>query len=115
MSSLPKNAHKIDVEDSTVDFYCYTKNDTEYFYFDTSETTPPNPMINAMLGLQLLKNNTQRLIMINHSIPSALFPRINQNFEFDLCEIENEKIKIEFKYKEDSQGVTDFTNNKCSG
>ena len=60
---IPKNANKIDVEYSTVTFYKYEDN----YYFDSSLTAIPEPMINAVAGLQILNEN-EKLIMRNHTI-----------------------------------------------
>ncbi|PLY08856.1 MAG: hypothetical protein C0625_01455 [Arcobacter sp.] len=112
MYKLPNEAKKISLEGSTVDFFEYIKNNIKYYYFDTSLTSPPDPMVNAMIGLQLLDNENKRLIMINHSIPNALFTRVSTNFEYEIEETSG-TIKIEFKYKTSSILETDFSNNKC--
>lgn len=112
MYKIPDNMTKIELEGSTVDFYRYEENELIYFLFDTSLSTPPDPMVNAMLGLQLLDSENKRLIMINHSIPNALFTRISANFDFDVKSFED-NIKIEFKYKSKTTLQTDFSNNKC--
>jgi len=112
MYKVPNDMTKIDLEGATVEFFEYKEEDLIYYFFDTSLTTPPDPMVNAMLGLQLLDNKNKRLIMINHSIPNALFPRISPNFDFEVESLED-KIKIEFKHKDNSVLQTDFSNNKC--
>lgn len=114
MFKLPNNAKKIELEGSTVDFFEFVQNDLLYYYFDSSLSSPPDPMINAMLGLQLLTDENKRLIMMNHSIPNALFMRIDANFEYEIEKVSNE-IKIEFKYKKGSTLKTDFSNDKCGG
>ncbi len=112
MYKIPERMSKIELKGSSVDFFTYKEQDLTYYLFDTSLCTPPDPMLNAMLGLQLLDKKNKRLIMINHSIPNALFARINNDFDF---EIENLKdnVKIEFKYKNNTKIETDFSNNKC--
>lgn len=114
MFKLPQDATKINLVDATVDFYKFTKDDLTYYYFDTSLCTPPDPMVNAMVGLQLIDDKNKRLIMINHTIPNALFMRIDANFEYEIEQISGQ-IRIEFKYKKGSLLETDFSNNKCSG
>ena len=89
-----KNAKKIEVENSTVDFF----EDEDYYYFDTSLTAPPEPMINALAGLKLL-DGKKKLIMINHKIPMGLFPKIENDFNYEINEIEEEKIKVIFSKK----------------
>lgn len=111
---LTKNAKKIYLPGATVDFFEYEENDLTYYYFDCSLCTPPDPMVNAMLGLELIDNENKRLIMINHSIPNALLLRVNANFEYEIEKL-SENMKIEFKYKKGTTLQTDFSNNKCSG
>ncbi|MFA9373076.1 MAG: hypothetical protein ACERKK_02860 [Poseidonibacter sp.] len=113
--SLLKNAEKIEVEGSTVDFYKYYEDETTNYYFDTSDFAAPEPMLNAMAGLQLLKDNLSKLIMINTKPPMGLFPRIQKEFKYDIQDTEEGKYKIIFSLKEGSNNQTDFTNNSCSG
>ena len=112
MNKIADDMTKIEVPGSSVEFFTFKKNDLIYYFFDTSLSTPPDPMVNAMLGLQLLDNEDKRLIMINHSIPNALFARINLNYDYDVESFED-NIKIEFKYKSNTDLQTDFSNNKC--
>lgn len=112
MIKLPSNANKIDLPGATVDFFEYEENELTYYHFDCSLCSPPDPMVNAMLGLELIDNENKRLIMINHSVPNALFLRIDANFEYEIDSI-NGEMKIEFKYKKGTKLETDFSNNKC--
>lgn len=114
MSLIPNNAKKIEVDGATVDFFTYEENDLIYYIFDTSACTPPDPMVNAMMGLQLLDDTKKRLVMINHSVPNALFVKISHNFDYEINSVEGE-IKIEFKYKEGTALETDFEDNQCNG
>lgn len=114
MSLLPSDAKKIEIENSTVDFFTYIEDGLTYYYFDTSMCGPPEPMVNAMLGLQLLKNATDRLVMVNHTAPNGLFPKIESNFGFEVSEVQD-KIKVVFNYKINSESKTDFSDNRCSG
>ena len=113
--SFLKDATKINVEGSTVDFYKYYEDETKNYYFDTSEFAAPEPMINAMAGLQLLKDCSSKLIMINTKPPMGLFSRIQQDFTYDIKEEDNGKFKIIFSLKKGSKNKTDFRNNSCSG
>jgi len=103
---------KIEVTGSTVDFY---EKEEGVFIFDTSECQPPGPMVNAMCGLQLLKNSTQRLEMINHKAPLGLFPKIVDDFDYEINDTDSDMIRVIFTKKEDAKNSTDFTQNSCSG
>ena len=106
---IPKNANKIDVENSTVTFYKYESN----YYFDSSLTAIPEPMINAVAGLQLLNKN-EELIMINHKIPMGLFPRIEGLFVYEIEELYDGNVKIVFTKKEKAVSKLDI-DTTCKG
>lgn len=112
--TLPKDATLINIPNSTVEFFKYSKNDLTYIFFDTSSFAPPEPMINAMAGLKALENENYRLIMINHKLPLGLFPKIETDFEFTYEEFD-EFVKIEFKLKNHIPINTDFDDNFCGG
>lgn len=107
--NIPKNAKKIEVDNSTVPFY----QDENYYYFDTSLTAVPEPMINAVAGLQLLDEN-KKLIMINHKIPMGLFPKIEAYFNYKVEELKDGNVKIIFTKKIESASKLDFDTN-CLG
>ena len=106
---IPKNAKQIEVDNSTVPFY----QDEDYYYFDSSSTAVPEPMINAVAGLQLLDEN-KKLIMINHKIPMGLFPKIEAYFDYEVEELKDGNVKIIFTKKEKLVPKLDFDTN-CSG
>ncbi len=114
MSLLPKDAKKIEIESSTVDFFEYIQDGLTCYQFDTSECGPPEPMINAMLGLQLLDDASKRLVMINHKAPGGLFPKIEANFEFNINEIEDgNRVQVIFKARTGDTSSTNFSDNTC--
>ncbi len=104
--------NKIEVTGSTVDFF---EKEEGIFTFDTSACQPPEPMVNAMCGLQLLKNSSQKLEMTNHKAPLGLFPKIVDDFDYDIQEADNGMVKVVFTKKEEPKNSTDFTQNSCSG
>ena len=114
MQLLPKDAKKIEIEGSTVDFYKYIQDGISYYYFDTSECGPPEPLVNAMAGLQLLDKDS-KLIMINHKPPMGLFPKIQQNFSYEIDELENGMHSVTFVSKNGSNKETDFSQTSCAG
>jgi len=114
MSLFPQNAKEITLEGATVPFYEFEENGTSYIAFDTSKTGHPEPMINAMVGLQNLKDD-QKLIMINHKAPMGLFPKIEADFDYNVEELDNGLFKMTFSKKADAQGATDFNDRACNG
>ncbi|RXK13091.1 hypothetical protein CP965_04630 [Halarcobacter mediterraneus] len=105
---------KIEVQGASVDFFKSIEDGLTTYHFDTSKCGPPEPMVNAMAGLQLLDENSQ-LIMINHKSPAGLFPKIEEEFTFFVEELENGLAKVVFRKKANSNEETDFTQTSCGG
>lgn len=95
MELIPKEAEKFICDGSTVDFYILKENDLIIYYFDTSEKEPPHPMVNALVGLNLIKED-ERLIMFNHKLPMGLFPKIKEKYNYIVEELKDGKFKIVF-------------------
>ena len=96
MSLIPSEAQKIEVEGATVDFYKLAKDGESTYYFDTSKTGPPHPMVNAMSGLKLIKNTNDKLVMINHKAPGGLFGKLEADVEYSVEDIEGGLVKVTF-------------------
>jgi hypothetical protein len=107
--NIPRNVKEIEVLNATVQFY----EDENNYYFDSSLTAPPDPMINAVLGLKLLNEN-KKLVMINHKVPLGLFPKIEAFFDYDIQELEDGNVKIIFSKKSNCIAQLDFDTN-CKG
>lgn len=105
---------KINVAGATVDFYKSQKEGITFYQFDSSKCTPPEPMVNAMAGLQLLNDNS-RLVMINHKAPAGLFPKIENDFDYLVEDLEDGNVKVVFRKKNEGKGNTDFSQTSCSG
>lgn len=108
--SIPKNAKQIEVEGATVPFF----KDEEVYYFDSSLTGPPEPMVNAMVGLQLLDDNS-KLVMINHKAPMGLFPKIQDAFKYQIVELENDTVEVTFFKKTNTSMDLKNTDTSCGG
>ncbi len=89
----------IEVPHATLDFYKYKKDDLVYYEFNAVECTPPEPMMNTMCGLQMLKDENERLIGIYFHEPFPLYQRISVNFEYISKELENGDFLVIFKRK----------------
>ena len=114
MSIIPNEAEKIEVEGATVDFFKSIKDGCSVYYFDTSKCGPPDPMVNAMVGLQLLDEKSS-LVMINHKAPAGLFPKIEHDFNYEVTELDDGRAKMVFTKKDDSESKTDFNSTNCHG
>jgi len=113
MTHLPKDAQKIEVAGSTVDFYTYMNDNATIYQFDTSMTGPPEPMVNAMAGLKLIDAPNKALVMINHKAPGGLFSKIDQNYNHVVENIEDGKVKIVFTYISGESEKADLSDNTC--
>ncbi len=90
---------RIDLPGATLPFYKYIEEGITCFEFDSTRSDPPIPMVNAMRGLGLLKDTNDRLVMINMQEPTALYPRIADEFSWDITVLENGDMRIEFRMK----------------
>ena len=113
MNLIPEGSNELNLEGATVPFYTYIKEGNSYLQFDTSLCEHPEPMINAMIGLQNIKEN-QQLIMINHKAPMGLFSKVEADFDNNVEELGNGKFKITFT-KKTSSTSTDFNDTTCNG
>ncbi len=113
MSLLPENAQQIEVEGATVPFMKYEENGVTIYQFDSSKAGHPEPMINAMTGLQMIQAG-EKLEMINSKAPMGLFPKIEADFNFDVEELVDGRFKITFTKRGESDAATDFDDTACS-
>ena len=97
MNLIPDNAQEINLEGSTVPFYKYSIDNSDYIQFDSSKCGHPEPMVNAMVGLQNLQDD-QKLVMINSKAPMGLFPKVENDFSWVVEEIDD-IFKITFSKK----------------
>jgi len=112
MSELKKEA--LEVEGATVPFYTYKIGETQYIEFDTSKCGPPEPMVNAMVGLKLVNENT-KLAMINHKKPGGLLSKVGENYDIESEALEDGRVKLIFSYKAGESEKADLSENSCAG
>jgi len=113
MNLIPQDAKQVEVDGATVPFVKYEKDGVTYIQFDSSRSGHPEPMINAMSGLQMIQAN-EKLVMINSKAPMGLFPKIEADFDFEVEELEDGRFKITFS-KKGADITTDFNDTGCSG
>ncbi len=90
---------KIEVPMATLEFVKYEENSLICYEFNATECQPPEPMVNAIHGLKLLKNKNDRLVGVFFHEPVPLYGRIGDVFEHNAKELENGDFKIVFKLK----------------
>lgn len=93
---------------ASVDFY---KKDG-WIGFDSSSCTPPGPMVNAMVALNLA---VKGVVMINHKFPAGLIPKIEANFNYEVQDLSNGLVCVKFTPKDGVERVKFDTNQQCNG
>lgn len=93
------NKELVEIPFATLDFYKYEKDGLVYYEFDARECNPPEPMVNAMSGLQMLKNKNERLVGIFFHEPFPLYQKITNLFSYEPKELEEGDFMVTFKVK----------------
>ncbi|MDC0933799.1 hypothetical protein OAR97_08105 [Arcobacteraceae bacterium] len=114
MNSLPQNAEQIEIEGATVPFFKYIENGVTFLQFDSSKSRHPEPMVNAMIGLEVIQND-EKLVLINSKPPMGLFPKIENDFTFEFDELEDENTRVVFAKRAKGVAKTDFKDTGCCG
>ncbi|MBW6488892.1 hypothetical protein [Sulfurimonas sp.] len=110
MSLIPSEASKLEVAGATVDFFKLEKDGQSTYYFDTSKCAPPEPMVNAVSGLKLIKGTANKLVMINHKRPGGLFPKLQDDISYEIEEIGSGLVKVIFSSNSSSSADTNLQN-----
>ncbi len=90
----------IEVPRTTLDFYKYEEDGLIYYEYDATKCQPPEPMVNTICGLSLLKSSTDRLVGIFFHEPFPLYDRIPLNISHEAKELESGDFRITFKLEE---------------
>jgi len=114
MNLIPDMAEEVEVKGATVPFHKYEADGVVHYQFDSSKAGHPEPMVNAMSGLKILKDN-EKLVMLNSKPPMGLFPKIENEFSFKHSEIAPGLTKVIFTPKTGAGSDTDFNDNSCAG
>ncbi|MDQ1245502.1 MAG: hypothetical protein QG565_1843 [Campylobacterota bacterium] len=110
MSLIPNEAIKVDVAGATVDFFKLEKDGQSTYYFDTSKCGPPEPMVNAVSGLKLIKGTNDKLVMINHKTPGGLFAKLQDDISHEIEETPSGLVKVIFSSNNSSSSDTNLQN-----
>jgi len=112
---FPHDAQVLHVNDATVPFVNYLQDGIMYIGFDTSSCVPPEPMVNAMLALEFLKDSHTKIVMINHRSPIGLLAKVQPFYDIDVNELEDGKLRLVFSYKEGLSNQADLSQKHCAG
>ena len=89
----------IEVPRATLDIYSYEKDGTSVYEFNATECSPPEPMVNTIVVLDMLQNVNDKLIVTFFHEPFPLYERLSQTFSHESQELENGDIVVTFKRK----------------
>jgi len=90
---------KVEIEHTTLDFYKYEKDGLIYYEFNAVDCIAPEPMVNTMCALAMLKDEKYRLVGRFFHEPIPLYQRIAINFDFKSKELNNGEFEVVFKKK----------------
>lgn len=93
------NRELISVPRTTLDIYFIKENDLEIYEFDATECSPPEPMVNATVLLNKLKNENERVRVKFFHEPTPLYQKIEQHFEYESTELESGDFLVTFRKK----------------
>lgn len=91
---------RIEVPRTTLDFYKYEENGLIFYEYNAIGCQPPEPMVNTLAGLSLLKSKNDRLVGYFFHEPFPLYSRIPLTIEHEAKELENGDFRITFKLAE---------------
>ncbi len=85
------------VPKATLPFYKYEVDGILFYEFNATECSPPEPMVNAMHGLRMLKHENERLVGIFFHEPSPLYAKIPKHFSYEATELESGDFRVVFR------------------
>ena len=84
---------------ATLDIYNYQKDGLNIYEFNATECSPPEPMVNTIVVLEMLQNENDRLIVTFFHEPHPLYERLEETFSHDSKELDNGNIEVTFEKK----------------
>ncbi|DAB40582.1 MAG TPA: hypothetical protein CFH81_04540 [Sulfurovum sp. UBA12169] len=99
---------------ATVPFFKYQMGEDQIIEFDTSRCGPPEPMVNAMIGLKMVDEHT-KLLMINHKRPMGLLEKVQQNFNLEEADTEEGNVQLLFSHKAGESEKANLNDSACHG
>ena len=88
----------VQVPHATLDFYKYEEDGLVYYEFDATECQSPEPMVNTICILQILKENERAIGRFFHE-PFPLYQRISTHFNYEAKQLEDGDFQVTFSKK----------------
>lgn len=90
----------VEIPGTTLPFYTYEENGLTYFEFDATRCSPPEPMVNTVKGLSMLKSENDRLVGLYFHEPFPLYERIPFTIAHEATELDSGDFRVEFKLQD---------------
>ena len=87
----------IKIPRTTLDFYKYEDGGITFYEFDATDSCAPEPMMNALAALEMIKTKNERLVGTFFHEPTPLLQRISKYFTHESTELENGDFRIVFE------------------
>ena len=87
----------VTVPRATLDIYNYQEDGLNIYEFDATECEPPEPMVNTIVSLEMLKNAEDILRVKYFHEPFPLYERVSSSFSHESQELENGDFLVTFK------------------
>ena len=89
----------IEVPRATLDVYNYQKDGLNVYEFNATECSPPEPMVNTIVTLEMLKNENDRLEVKFFHEPFPLYERVSAGYSYESRELDGGDFLVTFKKK----------------
>lgn len=89
----------VEVPRATLNFYKYEDSGLTYYEFDATKCSPPEPMVNAINAMKLLKGENDRVVGIFFHEPFPLYEKIENSFTYEATELDSGDFRIVFRKK----------------
>jgi len=90
---------KVVIPRATLDIYNYEEDGLNIYEFDATECSPPEPMVNTIVTLEMIKSPSDRLKVKFFHEPMPLYEKISEHFSYDAKELESGDFLVTFYKK----------------
>ena len=87
----------IKVPRTTLDIYKFKEDGLTYYELDATLCQPPEPMVNSVVCLGLLKDDNDRLIITYFHEPTPLYERIVSTYSHQSVELDSGDVRVVFQ------------------
>jgi len=87
----------VEVPRATLPFHKYEEDGLTYYEFDATECQPPEPMVNTMVAMSLLKSENDRVVGVYFHEPFPLYERLPAAVKRESSELPSGDVRVEFR------------------